>query len=413
MKLVTGAASADASFDPLPHQVEASDAAVRKLELIPGQEMPAQGLRTQVIAATGSGKTFMGVLTARKLRAGRVLVLVPTLDLLTQMAAAWRAGGRTGPFYGICSLRAEEAQGLAACTTDVDELVAWTSGLDTVTVFATYASVGMGTLQRAHEAGLAAWSLVVVDEAHRTSGRGSWAAIHDNVRIPADRRLYMTATARVWESPEAEEGGGAPVLVASMGDDPDGLFGEVAYKLTLESPRPWPGRRLPGRVRRRDRPRAPGGAAARDELQIGRRARLPARGPADRRGEDRRRTGPAAHAHLPLPDHRGRGHGGRSAGRRPPTVGERAGRLSGAGTGVGGLAVRRTLPHPPPGNTGDLRRPRRRTPRRRPGPYAPATAGLGSRARRRSRLQRVRPCSSRTSAAPPSTSSRSSAGRCA
>jgi hypothetical protein len=26
------------------------------------------------------------------------------------MAAAWRAGGRTGPFYGICSLRAEEAQ---------------------------------------------------------------------------------------------------------------------------------------------------------------------------------------------------------------------------------------------------------------------------------------------------------------
>jgi superfamily II DNA or RNA helicase len=224
---------------PLPHQIEASDAAVRKLELLPGQEMPAQGLRTQVIAATGSGKTFMAVLTARKLRAGRVLVLVPTLDLLAQMAAAWRAGGRTGLFYGVCSLRGDEAPGLA-CTTDVDELVAWTAGLEQVTVFATYASVGLGTLQRAHEAGLASWSLVAVDEAHRTSGRGSkpWAAIHDNVKIPADRRLYMTATPRVWEAPETEEGSGsAPVLVASMEDDPNGLFGSVAYKLTLSKAR--------------------------------------------------------------------------------------------------------------------------------------------------------------------------------
>jgi len=235
----TESESAEMEMDPLPHQIEASDAAVRKLEVQPGQEMPAQGLRRQVIAATGSGKTFMAVLTARKLRAGRVLVLVPTLDLLAQMAAAWRAGGRTGPFYGVCSLRGDEAPGLK-CTTDVDELVEWTRDLEQVTVFATYASVGLGTLQRAHGAGLASWSLVVVDEAHRTSGRGSkpWAAIHDNMRIPADRRLYMTATPRVWEAPEAEEGaGGAPVLVASMEDDPDGLFGEVAYKLTLSTAR--------------------------------------------------------------------------------------------------------------------------------------------------------------------------------
>jgi predicted helicase len=78
------------------------------------------------------------------------------------------------------------------------------------------------------------------DEAHRVSGRGSkpWAAIHDNARVPADRRLYMTATPRVWEAPETEEGGsGAPVLVASMEDDPNGLFGGVAYKLTLSQAR--------------------------------------------------------------------------------------------------------------------------------------------------------------------------------
>lgn len=41
------------------------------------------------------------------------------------------------------------------CTTDPAELVAWTRDLQPVTVFATYAAVGLGILQRSHEAGLA------------------------------------------------------------------------------------------------------------------------------------------------------------------------------------------------------------------------------------------------------------------
>ncbi|MFD8079498.1 Helicase associated domain protein [Streptomyces sp. NPDC059718] len=45
----------------------------------------------------------------------------------------------------------------------------------------------------------------------------------------------MTATPRVWEAPE--DGSGAPVLVASMEDDPNGTFGPVAYKLTLSQAR--------------------------------------------------------------------------------------------------------------------------------------------------------------------------------
>ncbi|WP_127359101.1 DEAD/DEAH box helicase [Actinacidiphila soli] len=217
-----------------PHQVEAVDAVVRHLELSATQKMPPEGLRTQVIAATGSGKTLIAVHSAQQLGADRVLVLMPTLDLLAQTVAAWREGGRTGAMIGVCSLRADEAPGFP-CTTDVDELVDWTRGLKKVTVFATYAAVGLGTLQRAHAAGLLSWSLIIVDEAHRTSGHGAkpWAAVHDNAKIPADRRLYMTATARVWEAPEAGEGGRtAQQLVASM--DPDSpVFGPVAYKLTL------------------------------------------------------------------------------------------------------------------------------------------------------------------------------------
>lgn len=211
-----------------PHQVEAVDSVLRNLSEKPGKGISPEGLRTQVIAATGSGKTLIGVESANRLSARRVLVLVPTLDLLLQMATAWRAGGRHGAMIGVCSLRGADSQGVP-CTTDPDELIAWTAGPETVTVFATYASVGMGTLQRAHAAGLPVWDLMVVDEAHRVSGDAGkpWAAVHDQAQVPAVRRLYMTATARVWEA-EGER----PRLVASMDEDSE-IFGPVAYKLKL------------------------------------------------------------------------------------------------------------------------------------------------------------------------------------
>ncbi|MES9553805.1 MULTISPECIES: Helicase associated domain protein [unclassified Streptomyces] len=212
----------------MPHQVEAIDGILRTLANPPGGYIPAEGLRAQVISATGSGKTLIGVEAANRLSAKRVVVLVPTLDLLTQMARAWRQGGRAGAMVGVCSLRAEESDGIP-CTTNPDELAEWVRGLDVVTVFATYASVGMGVLQRAHEAGLPVWDLMVIDEAHRTSGDAGkpWAAVHDQERIPAVRRLYMTATARVWEA-----GVGVPRLIASMDEDSP-VFGPVAYKLKL------------------------------------------------------------------------------------------------------------------------------------------------------------------------------------
>ncbi|WP_327722793.1 Helicase associated domain protein (plasmid) [Streptomyces sp. NBC_00490] len=213
-----------------PHQAEAVDSVARILGTPPGGRIPPEGLRTQVIAATGSGKSLIGAESARRLSARRVLVVVPTLDLLTQMAGAWRRAGRSGAMIGVCSLRAEESQGLP-CTTDPDELLAWMEGLETVTVFATYASVGLRILQRAHVAGLGVWSLMVVDEAHRTSGDGlrPWAAVHDQAQLPAERRLYMTATPRVWE---ADGVGERPRLVASM-EDGSPVFGPVAYKLSL------------------------------------------------------------------------------------------------------------------------------------------------------------------------------------
>ncbi|MFI8170931.1 Helicase associated domain protein [Streptomyces sp. NPDC085931] len=215
-----------------PHQREAVDAILRALELPARALTPTQGLRTQVVMATGSGKTLVAARTAEALHAGRVLVLVPTLDLLAQTETAWRQSGRGGPMIGVSSLRGDDVS--FPNTTDADELVSWAQPFDKITVFATYASLGLGTLERAHAAGLTGWDLIVVDEAHRTSGRigKPWTVVHDNTRIPALRRLYMTATPRLWQLDEDAEG--APgELVASMEDDPDSPFGSRAYTLTL------------------------------------------------------------------------------------------------------------------------------------------------------------------------------------
>ncbi|MFD7527433.1 Helicase associated domain protein [Streptomyces sp. NPDC059849] len=103
-------------------------------------------------------------------------------------------------------------------------------------MFATYTAVGLGILQNAHAAGLGAFDLMVLDEAHRTSGYAGkpWAAVHDQTKMPATRRLYMTATVRIWEAPEHAQGseGREPRLIASM-DPASPVFGPVAYKLTL------------------------------------------------------------------------------------------------------------------------------------------------------------------------------------
>ncbi|MGW1987795.1 Helicase associated domain protein [Streptomyces collinus] len=76
-----------------------------------------------------------------------------------------------------------------------------------------------------------------MDEAHRVSGRigRPWAVVHDNTRIPALRRLYMTATPRLWQLDEDTEiAPGAPgELVASMEDSPDSPFSSRCYTLTL------------------------------------------------------------------------------------------------------------------------------------------------------------------------------------
>ncbi|MGK4909982.1 DEAD/DEAH box helicase family protein, partial [Streptomyces albus] len=124
-------------------QREAVDAAVFALETPPGGPPRPAGLRTQEIATPGPGKTLITYQAARRLEPRRrVLVLAPTLNLLTQTVAKWREYGMTGPAVAVCSLdrdpevRAHLADDLdVRCTTNPLRLALW-AGTGPVTVFA-------------------------------------------------------------------------------------------------------------------------------------------------------------------------------------------------------------------------------------------------------------------------------------
>ncbi|MGW2914893.1 Helicase associated domain protein [Streptomyces asoensis] len=226
------------------HQVEAVDAIVRGLDS-PAGGVPVNGLRGQVHAACGTGKTLMAAAAARRIvPRGRVLVLVPTLDLLVQTVKAWHEAGHKGAAVAVCSLQDDaELWNLGVrCTTNPVQLALW-HGHGPVTIYATYASLGVlaEAFEGVYGQQLAPVDLAVVDEAHRTSGSmgKAWADIHDQSVIPAWRRLYMTATPRIWEeqlSREVAEGvrDRLPREMAASMDD-EAVFGPILYKLSLAS----------------------------------------------------------------------------------------------------------------------------------------------------------------------------------
>ncbi|MFJ4526499.1 Helicase associated domain protein [Streptomyces sp. NPDC088810] len=207
--------------------------------------VPAQGARGTIVSATGSGKTITAAACALDcFPGGRILVTVPTLDLLVQTAQAWRAVGHRAAMVAVCSLENDpvlDSLGVRTTTNPI-QLALW-AGSGPVVVFATYASLvdrddlddptGRGTMRGPLEAALAGgerlygqrmapFDLAVVDEAHSTAGDlgRSWAAIHDNTRIPADFRLYLTATPRILASPRPQRGkDGRQLELASMGQD--------------------------------------------------------------------------------------------------------------------------------------------------------------------------------------------------
>ncbi|MFE3370086.1 Helicase associated domain protein [Streptomyces sp. NPDC059173] len=241
------------------HQVDQRNA-FRKWAGFPARSsVPPQGARGAIVSATGSGKTIMAAACALESFAeGRILLTVPTLDLLVQTAQAWRLVGHRAPMVAVCSLENDPVLNSLGVrtTTNPIQLALW-AGHGPVVVFATYASLvdredvdapkGQRKVRGPLEAALAGgerlygqrmdgFDLAIVDEAHGTAGDlgRPWAAIHDNQRIPADFRLYLTATPRILAAARPQKGtGGQEAEIATMADDPDGTYGAWLAELGL------------------------------------------------------------------------------------------------------------------------------------------------------------------------------------
>ncbi|MFI6412985.1 Helicase associated domain protein [Streptomyces sp. NPDC050585] len=227
------------------HQVD-QKAAFRKWVGFPARSsVPPEGARGTIVSATGSGKTITAAACALEcFPGGRILVTVPTLDLLVQTAQAWRLVGHRSPMVAVCSLENDPVLNEldVRTTTNPIQLALW-AGSGPVVVFATYASLVdredidapegqrkvRGPLEAALAGGerlygqqMAGFDLAIVDEAHGTAGDlgRPWAAIHDNQRIPAKFRLYLTATPRILAAPQPRRAaGGQELVLASMGQD--------------------------------------------------------------------------------------------------------------------------------------------------------------------------------------------------
>lgn len=229
-----------------PHQKGALSDVVRRL---------ATEDRGKLIMACGTGKTFTSLKIAEKM-AGigkRVLFLVPSLSLLSQSLTEWTQESSI-PLrsFAVCS----DSDVGKKHSKDDDEIITGISDLqypattnakslgytleakhnnDAMTVvFSTYHSIAViNEAQKAFQ--MKEFDLIICDEAHRTTGatfegedESTFVRIHNNDYVAGKKRLYMTATPRIYgENAKQTEN----VELCSMDDK--SLFGEDLHVITF------------------------------------------------------------------------------------------------------------------------------------------------------------------------------------
>jgi predicted helicase len=209
--------------------------------------------RGKWISACGTGKTYASLKLAEQLCADnggqlKVLVLAPSISLVSQSLREWMAQTQTDirPFV-VCSdtkagRQAEDitTHDIPLPTTDAARLA---TGLASVgkrmrgmtVVFSTYQSIDV--VARAQKDSSQQFDLILCDEAHRTTGvrlpgeddESAFVKVHDNTYLPATKRLYMTATPRIYGDAVKKKADEASAVLTSM--DNEDLFGPEFHRL--------------------------------------------------------------------------------------------------------------------------------------------------------------------------------------
>lgn len=211
--------------------------------------------RGKLIMACGSGKTFTALRIAEQLAGvgGNVLFLTPSISLLSQSLIDWsndadlplktlavcsdpRAGRRSTEDEDYSPFDLSEP-----ASTDYQRLVDRYDRADRdkkmTVVFGTYQSIGV--IHTAQGAGLPEFDLIICDEAHRTTGvkgtvltgrdESGFQRVHDEDFIASRKRLYMTATPRIFSERAKRTASDNRMPVASM--DNQDLYGPEFHRL--------------------------------------------------------------------------------------------------------------------------------------------------------------------------------------
>ena len=198
--------------------------------------------RGQMIRACGTGKTLAALGVHEQLGAKRTLVLVPSLSLLSQTLREWTANAKE-PFeyLAVCSDQtvADPDAPVAfthdlgvPVTTDADGIGGFLRRRGQRVIFSTYqSSPQVAAAYRKHQT--PTLDLAICDEAHRCAGPvgSDFGTILDPNKIPAKRRLFMTATPRYFTGRIIKEAKEADFEVASMDDK--ATFGPVLHRLSF------------------------------------------------------------------------------------------------------------------------------------------------------------------------------------
>lgn len=235
------------TYDPRPHQQEAIDAIKASF---------AENDRCKAIMACGTGKTLMSLrLTEDYLNgSGVVLFCAPSISLVGQSMREWLSQSRVNlsPLVVCSDSKASRREDAIPMTLDSFEYPATTrpdrllehyrasrkinpDGL--IVIFSTYQSIDV--IHQAQELGIPEFDLIVCDEAHRTTGSAlpgvskqeasAFMKVHYNENVAAKKRLYMTATPRIYGETAKRKGAEEDFTIASMDDE--SLYGPVAYQI--------------------------------------------------------------------------------------------------------------------------------------------------------------------------------------
>ncbi|WQR89722.1 DEAD/DEAH box helicase [Helicobacter pylori] len=235
---------------PRPHQTEAINATKEYFS-------DPKNARGKLIMACGTGKTYTSLKIMETLDPKITLFLAPSIALLSQTFREY-AQEKSEPFYAsiVCS---DDKVGQSK-NEDNDDIkfselpIKPSTRLEDILsvyqkaqkenkrfiIFSTYQSALR--IKEAQEAGLNEIDLIICDEAHRTVGamyssnerddKNSFTLCHSDENIKAKKRLYMTATPKVYSESSKAKAKESDNIIYSM-DDAD-IFGEEIYTLNFE-----------------------------------------------------------------------------------------------------------------------------------------------------------------------------------